>query len=438
MPVAVTASVLATGLTACGTVQQLSAAQKVSKAFDKVRDGKAAGFTLSIDATPEQVAAFANSGEHKAGSGLIGSARGGDHPMDEKSAKAISGLSVSVSISADKPLKDIEAFRNAGKGGDAAKNTDLTLDKSVRVSYLLSDRSGTALLEYRQVDATGYLHADAKGLVKLVGEDPSTVDEMRKDLPEEMKPLGDVLAGKWVSFDLQSLADQAKESDGKKAAPSATPTADPELANQLLNSVKDVIGRTVTYEDKGKKDGAEHLWVSAPARQLVDEMYKAVKPLSAKFPKQLGDFPDRAPSDVPDRRIGVDLYLKNGAFSSATFDLAQLADKVEPGVNFPVKLAFSQSAPNVQVPADAVKVTDDQLMAAVLGLATAGAEDDLDPEDLAGGVPDAPTAPPLTDAQLKELAGLGFTEIEARAFNRAGFTFEEIKEIALKDAPAKA
>ncbi|MEV7188056.1 hypothetical protein [Kitasatospora sp. NPDC093102] len=435
MPVAVTASVLATGLTACGTVQQLSAAQKVSKAFDKVGDGKSAGFTLSIAATPEQVAAFANSSEHKGGKGLVGSARSGDRDMDEKTAKAISGLSVSVAISADKPLKEVEAFKNAGKNGKDGKNTDLTLDKSVRISYLLSDRSGTALLEYRQVDGTGYLHADAKGLVKLVGEDPSSVDELRKELPEELKPVGDVLAGKWVSIDLQSLADQAKESDGKKAAPSAAPTVDPELGSQLLNSIKDVLGRTVTYEDKGKKDGTEHLWISAPARQLVDEMYKAVKPLSAKFPKQFGEFPDQAPSDVPDRRIGVDLYLKNGDFSSATFDLAQLADKVEPGVNFPVKLAFNQTAPNVQAPSDAVKLTDEQLMDAVLGLAASGAAGGgFDPEDMG----DLPPAPPLTDAQLKELAGLGITDTEARAFNRAGLTFEDIKEIAQEGTPPRA
>ncbi|MFJ9444530.1 hypothetical protein ACIRRH_22015 [Kitasatospora sp. NPDC101235] len=433
MPVAVTASVLATGLTACGTVQQLSAAQKVSKAFDKVGDGKSAGFTLSIAATPEQVAAFANTGEHKGGKGLVGSARGGDREMDEKTAKAISGLSVSVAISADKPLKEVEAFKNAGKNGE---NTDLTLDKSVRISYLLSDRSGTALLEYRQVDGTGYLHADAKGLVKLVGEDPSSVDELRKELPEDLKPVGDVLAGKWVSIDLQSLADQAKESDGKKAAPGAAPTVDPELGGQLLNSIKDVLGRTVTYEDKGKKDGTEHLWISAPARQLVDEMYKAVKPLSAKFPKQLGQFPDQAPSDVPDRRIGVDLYLKNGDFSSATFDLAQLADKVEPGVNFPVKLAFNQTAPNVQAPSDAVKLTNDQLMDAVLGLATSGGAGGFDPEDM-GGIT-VPTVLPLNDPQLKELAGLGITETEALAFNKAGLSFEDIKEIALAATPPKA
>ncbi|MFE4518859.1 hypothetical protein ACFRMQ_32280, partial [Kitasatospora sp. NPDC056783] len=315
MPVAVTASVLATGLAACGTVEQLSAAQKASKAFDKLGDGKSAGFTFSIDATPQQIVAFANAGGPKNGTGLVGSARRGNGEMDEQTAKSLSGLSVSVSVSADKPLKEIEAFKSAGKDG---KNTDLALDKSVRLSYLVSDHSGTPLMEYRQADAHGYLHIDAKGLVKLVGEDPSTVDDIRGSMTGEMKPLGDVLAGTWVSFDLQALADQAKESDGKKGAPSTAPTVDPEFSGQILDSIKDVLGRTVTFENKGKKDGAEHLWVSAPARGLVDEMYKAVKPLAGKFPKQLGGFPDQAPSDVPDRKIGVDLYLKNGSFSSAT------------------------------------------------------------------------------------------------------------------------
>ncbi|MEU8926398.1 hypothetical protein AB0D10_36635 [Kitasatospora sp. NPDC048545] len=410
MPVAVTASVLATGLAACGTVEQLSAAQKVSKAFDKVGDGKSAGFALSIDATPEQIVAFAKATADK-----------GDGGVDEKSAKAMSGLTLAVAVSADKPLKELEAFKEA-KGSTA--NKDLTLDKSVRLSYVLSDRSGAALLEYRQVDAKGYLHVDAKGLVKLIGEDPSEVDAVSKDLPADLGAVKDALAGKWVSLDLQELADEAKKNDGGKAAPSAAPTADPEAAKQLLNSLKDVIGRTVTYEDKGKTDGAEHIWVSAPARRLVDELFKAVKPVADKFPQQFKKFPAQAPSDVPDRKVGVDLYLKNGAFSSATFDLAQLASKARPGVNFPVKLAFNQSAPDVQAPAGAVKLTSADLMKAVLGLA-AGPGGGLDPAD-----GPATAAAPLTDAQLKELAKLGVPESQARAFNALGMSFEDIKELS--------
>lgn len=414
LPVAVTASVLAAGLAACGTAEQLSAAQKVSKAFDKVRDGKSAGFTLSVDATPEQIIAFSKAG--------------GDKPADEKSAQALSGLSLSVAISADKPLKELDAFKSA----KSADKKDLTVDKSARVSYVLSDKKGTQLFEYRQVDGKAYLHADLKSVLKLTGQDPAELDTVAKDLPAELSGAKDVLNGKWVSFDLQALADEAKKSDGAKgAAPSTVPSADPEAAKQFLESLKDVFNRTVTFEDKGKKDGAEHIWVNAPGRQLVDELYKTLKPLSEKFPKEFGKFPAEAPKDVPDTKVGVDLYLKDGAFSSATFDLAQLEKKAGPGVNFPVKLAFNQSAPNVQAPDGATKMTTEDLMNTVFTLASGGAGGPgagagAGAGDL-GGTTDAA---PLTDAQLKELAGLGVPETQAKAFNKIGMSFEDIKSIA--------
>ncbi|MFH8381503.1 hypothetical protein ACH4E7_11240 [Kitasatospora sp. NPDC018058] len=408
LPVAVTASVLATGLTACGTAEQLSAAQQVSKAFDKVGDSKSAGFTLSVDATPEQIVAFTKATGEEA---------------DEKSARGLSGLSLSVAISADKPLKEVDAFKKEAK--------DLSLDKSVRVSYTVADKKGTTLLEYRQLDAKAYLHIDVKSVLKLTGQDPSEADTATKDLPPELSSAKDVLNGKWISLDLQELADEAKKKDGAKGAtPEAVPSVDPEAAKQLVNSLKDVFNRTVTFDDKGKKDGAEHIWMSAPARTAVDELYKALKPLSGKFPQQFKNFPTEAPKDVPDTKVGVDLYLKDGRFSSATFDLAQLDTKAGPGVNFPVKLTFNEAAPNVQAPADAVKTTSDDLMKTFLALASGGAGPETGDAAGADSVPPMTEAAPLTDAQLKELAGLGMPEAQARAFNKIGMSFEEIKSIA--------
>ncbi|MBD0694591.1 hypothetical protein [Streptomyces sp. CBMA123] len=410
LPVAVTASVLAAGLAACGTAEQLSAGQKVSKAFGKVGDGTSATFTLSVDATPEQIVAFTKAT--------------GDEAVDEQSAKGTSGLSISVAVSADKPLKDVDAFKNAG----AKDQKDVTLDKSVRISYRIADKKGTPLLEYRQVDAKGYLHVDMKSVLKLTGQDASEVDTVAKDLPADMAPAKAVLNGKWVSLDLQELADEAKKDDGAKGGkPEAVPSVDPQAGQELFDSLKDVFNRTVTFEDKGKQDGTEHLWMSAPARQAVDELYKAVKPLSAKFPQQFKKFPAEAPTDVPDRKVGVDLYLKDGAFDSATFDLAQLAEKIEPGVNFPVKLAFKQEAPKVEAPADATKMTSEDVVKTFLALA-AGGEDPSAADHAASGVPPFTTdAAPLTDAQLKQLTALGVPEAQARAFNKMGLGFEDIK-----------
>ncbi|MFE4518780.1 hypothetical protein ACFRMQ_31885, partial [Kitasatospora sp. NPDC056783] len=134
------------------------------------------------------------------------------------------------------------------------------------------------------------------------------------------------------------------------------------------------------------------------------------------------------------RQRAVHRDLKHGTSSAAPDDLAQLADKVEPGVEFPVKLAFNQAAPNVQVPGDALKLTGDQLLGLVSGLADAGAENGADAEDLGGFL----NGEPLTDAQLKELAGLGLDEEMARTYNHAGLGFEDIKRIARKPSPAHA
>ncbi|MFD8088357.1 hypothetical protein ACFV4F_42540 [Kitasatospora sp. NPDC059722] len=307
-------------------------------------------------------------------------------------------------VAADKPLKELDSFK-PGQSPDAQR--DLTVDKSVRLSYMLSDRKGTALLEYRQVDAKAYLRADAKGLVKLAGQDPSQVDAVGKDLPAEPAPVRDVLAGKWITFDLQAAADEAKKSDGTKAvSPSAKPSLDPETAKQLTNSVKDVLTRTVTFEDKGEKDGTEHVWISAPGRRLADELLKAVRPLAAKLPEKFGKLPDAVPAGVRETAVGADLYLKDGKPASVTFDLAQLEKKAGPGVNFPVKLAFSQSTPTVEAPAGTVALTGDDLQRVVPNLTRA---DGLGTGRGGSAGPGAAPAPgkPLTGAQSEERSASG-------------------------------
>ncbi|MEE1783241.1 hypothetical protein PUR71_09990 [Streptomyces sp. SP17BM10] len=142
--------------------------------------------------------------------------------------------------------------------------------------------------------------------MKLVGQDPSQVDAASKDMPAELAPLRDVLAGKWVTFDPQALAEEAKKSDGAKAAspsPDGKPTLDPETAKQFTNSIRAVLTRTVTFEDKGEKDGTDHVWMSAPGRQLADELPKALKPLAAKLPGKFGKLPDSVPAGVRETNV---------------------------------------------------------------------------------------------------------------------------------------
>ncbi|GAA0680970.1 hypothetical protein GCM10010193_38350 [Kitasatospora atroaurantiaca] len=390
--------VLAGGLAACGTVQQLSAADKVSKAFGKLGDGKTFKVELSVEATADQLVSF-------------GKATG--DPIERPAAEALAGLSLAVSVSADRPLKEFGAV----KKGELDKLAD---DKSLALEYVLAGKDGKVYADMRQVDAKTYLKIDAEGIAKLAGEDPSEVRAMADEMPAELKVFKDALAGKWLTFDPKLLQELNKAPKGKSSTPSATPSVDPKVAEDLMNSVKDVFSRNLTFDDKGTKDGLDHVVVSAPARGLVNDLLKAFKPLSKDVPS-FGKLPTAAPTDVPDTKIGVDVYLKDGALSSVTFDLAQLDEKAGPGVHLPVKAAFSKDAAAPQAPTGATEIKTSDIESIMTSFAKGPGGNGVTP------------AEPLTDAQIKELARSGMSEAQIKMMNAGGLGYQDIKDmLALK------
>ncbi|MGW6912928.1 hypothetical protein ACWGB8_03750 [Kitasatospora sp. NPDC054939] len=415
-------AMLTTGLVACGTVEQLSAADRVSKAFEKLGDGKSFKARLSVEATPDQLIAFGDAV---------------DDPIERKDAEALSDLALTVAMSADKPLKDVESFKK-GKAPGAGSLADY---QDVDLVYSLGSKSGSqTYAEVRLVDAKLYLKVDLKGLARVTGEDPAQFSALSDELPAEAKALKDVFDGKWVSVDGKLLDKtlQEKAGEGAPGAPSAQPTLDQKAADNLVNTVKGVLTKNLTFEDKGKHDGADHIVVSAPARALVDGMLKGIAPIAKDIP-QLSPLPTEVPADVPDRKLSVDLYLKKGAVSSLTFDAAQFAEKAGPDVRFPLTLGFSADATPVQAPSGATVVTEGDLDTIGELMAPAydpdfdpdldpGFDPGLDPELDLGGEPKP--APPLTEAQLKELEAAGMGRDEAKVMNSIGATFEELKAIA--------
>ncbi|MFF3597213.1 hypothetical protein [Kitasatospora indigofera] len=404
-------TVLAAGLAACGTVQQLSAAQKVSDAFGKLGDSKSFSAKLSVDATAAQIEAF-------------GAATGDKIGAD--SAAALSTVSLAVSLSADKPLKDLQSPK--GADGKPADPDALLGDKALSFSYALTGKGGKSLLELRQVGGKTFAQADLAGFATLVGEDPSEVREMTADLPASVRG---ALAGKWVSLDAGTLQDFSKSLRGGRGAaggkagatPSAPPTLAPGTEENLLKSLKDVFSRDVSFEDKGKQDGKDRVTVSVPSRKLAEDLLKAFQPLAEEIPN-LGKLPTAVPSDLPDRKLAMDVLLDHGALSAVTFDLAQLDEKIAPGTSLPIKIAFGKDVPAVQAPAGATEITKadlDSLFGEISGGGRGGLGGDL------GG-----PAEPLTDAQVKELTqGGGLTEQQVRTYNKLGLSFEEIKELAV-------
>ncbi|MDH6133642.1 hypothetical protein P3T37_003038 [Kitasatospora sp. MAA4] len=406
-------SVLAAGLTACGAVKQLTAAQKVSDAFGKLGDGKAFSAKLSLDASASQIMAY-------------GTATG--EKIEQKNADALSGLGVAVAISSDKPLKELA--KQNGQGGNQA------LDKSVNLSYAVTANGGAPLIEVRQLGATTYLHADAAGIAKVAGQDPAKFQQTAGELPDGLKVVKDVLTGQWVSFDEKTVTDFSKGLAGNAAKggaaqpsgqPSALPSMDPKTAKNLLNTVKDVLSRNATFEDKGTTDGAEHIVVSAPSRQLANDLLKSIPPVAKGIPG-LDKLPGSAPADLPDRTFAVDLFIKNGTVSSIGFDMALLDKKSTPNVHLPVKVAFGTDSPTLQAPSGAVAVTTADLNNAMALLA---------PKGLGAAGRHTPAAP-LTDAQVKELTADGLTAQDIKSATDAGLGYDQIKSLLNSGAGAGA
>ncbi|MFE6872127.1 hypothetical protein ACFVFS_36995 [Kitasatospora sp. NPDC057692] len=392
---------LATGLAACGTVQQLSAADKVSTAFDKLGRSKSFSAKLSVDATADQIEAF-------------GTATG--EKIDKETAAALSTVSLSIAVSADKPLKDVKP----SKGTDGTTAADASLSTSIA----LTGKGDAALFELRQIGDRAYARADLPSFARLVGEDPSSVKELTKDLPATLQG---ALEGTWVSFDAKDFKETAGAGGTGAGGASPTPSLDPKLSEGLVASLKDILGRDLSFEDKGKQNGKERITVTAPARKLADDLLKAFEPLTQEIPN-LGKLPKTAPKDVPDRNLAVDLLLDGGALSAVTFDLAQLDEKAGPGTPLPLRIAFGKDAPAVQAPAGAGTVTSEDL-GGLLG-AFLGGGGPLGSDGPGADGPDAAAAP-LTDAQVKELtAGGSMTEEQVRLYNKLGMSYQDIKDLA--------
>ncbi|GAA1269479.1 hypothetical protein GCM10009665_67450 [Kitasatospora nipponensis] len=419
--------VLAAGLTACGTVKELTAAQQVSTAFGKLADSKDLSVKLTLDATPEQLVAY-------------GKATG--EPMEQKDAEGLAGLSVSVALHADKPLKDLESLKNTDPAKDAQAAARIEAEtEAMGLAVAVTNRSGVALAEYRQVAGSVYLRVDAEGLSKLGGEDPAGVRAELDALPPQAAPLKQGLTGKWISIDAKTLKELGAEKGGPAGAgsgpatPSAAPSLDPKVGVDLVNALKDVFAHDLTFEDKGQADGARHVLIKAPTRRIAEDVMKAVKPLEGKLPGG-AKVPTALPTDLLDREAVIDVAVKGGALASARFDLAQLEKKAGADVHLPLQVGFDPAAPAIQAPTGATALTRGDLENAFGMLVTAAiGKPDLgaggsDPAGGAatggGGLPGTPAAP-LTAAELKDLvAKTGQSEETLIGLNKLGLSHDQI------------
>ncbi len=312
------AAVLVT-MAACGTVQNLTAGQKVDKAVERLGEQKSLAFGLRLDADPDDLAALA--GEES-------------EEVPPEMAEFFTGLRVDVSVKSKKPLAD-------------SGEKDI-----VGVGMKVSGDDG-ALIEYRVVGDYTYYRADMEAMGEAMGVPFPTADEL-DELPEdEQDVLRPLLEGEWVKIATSELEDATA---GSGSADSGE--LDAKTQKKILDAVRGVVAREVSFKTKEGKDGTEVITAKANFRDLLTGVFDKLQPLKGDLPPGAELPTAKDLKDAPNRKVAVDFTLKNGDLTQIETDLAVLADDPK-GAKAPLILTFDKAA-DVSAPEDATEIPVDE------------------------------------------------------------------------------
>ncbi|WP_413757582.1 hypothetical protein [Streptomyces sp. MMBL 11-3] len=323
------AAVLLATAAACGTVENLSAGQKVDRAVEGLGEKKSLAFELGLDAEPSALVKLAGEA-------------GADEELPPEFVKFLTGVRVKVSVESRKPLADSGEKDLVGTG----------------VEFTGADG---VLVEYRIVGDHTYYRADMKAVGKAMGFPLPTVD----DLPESEKALAPVLEGKWVKVDNRALERAAKEvgAADEGGGTGGADEIDRRTQQKILKAVRSVVAREVTFRDEGGSDGVERIVAEASLRDLLTGVFDKVRPLSGELPAGFELPTDKVLKEAPDTKVAVDFSLKNGDLTRVSVDLAALVKSAKgtkgakdaKGVELPLVVTFGE-ADDVSAPSGATKM----------------------------------------------------------------------------------
>lgn len=314
------AAVLAT-VAACGTVENLSAGQKVDAAVERLGEQKSLAFGMRLDADPDDLAA------------LMGEDSG---EMPPEMGEFFTGLRVDVSVRSQKPLAE-------------SGEKDL-----VGVGMKISGDEGV-FTEYRLVGDYMYYRVDMEAMGEAMGMPfPSPADELSED-EQHLKPL---VEGGWVKINAADL-----ERAGEKAG--GPGEIDAKTQKKILDAVRGVIAREVSFKTKDGKDGAEVITAKANFRELLTGVFDKLQPIENDLPPGIGLPTAKDLKDAPDKKVAVDFTIKNGDLNRIETDLAVLADDPQ-GAKAPLVLTFDKAG-DLSAPKGAAEIPGDEFSAPIGG-----------------------------------------------------------------------
>ncbi|MEU5699657.1 hypothetical protein [Streptomyces aurantiacus] len=313
-------TVLLAGVSACGTVENLTAGQKVDHAVEGLGQKKSLSFELGLPAKPSALVK------------LAGEAEPGDE-MPIKFAELFTEARVKVSVESRKPLADSGEKDLVGTGVE------------------ISGPDGV-LAEYRIVGDYMYYRADMKAFGEAMGFPMPTADE----LPESEKEFKQVLEGKWVKVDSREVGRAAKGASGADKGDEAGrgDEIDSKTQQKLLKAVRSVVAHEVTFSNKGGSDGVERIVAKASFRDLLTGILGKLRPLADELPEGIELPTDKELKGAPDKKVAVSFSLKDNDLTRVSIDLATLADDPK-GAKLPLVITFGE-ADDVSAPSGATKL----------------------------------------------------------------------------------
>ncbi|MCZ4507153.1 hypothetical protein O3Q52_02815 [Streptomyces sp. ActVer] len=310
---------LLAGVAACGTVENLTAGQKVDRAFEGLGEKESLAFELGLDAKPSALTKLAREAEP-------------GEELPPELAELFTGVRVKVSVESRKPLADSGEKDLVGTG------------------VTISGPDGV-LAEYRLVGDYTYYRADMKALGEAMGFPLPSADE----LPESEKELKKVIEGKWVKVDTSELDRAGK---GDKADKSGGPgEIDTKTQQKILKALRGVVARQVTFSNEGGSDGVERIVAKASFRELLTGVLDKLRPLADDLPAGAELPTDEDLKEAPNKKIAVNFSLKNGDLTRVSVDLAALADGPK-GTRLPLVVKFGEAG-DVSAPSGATEIPAD-------------------------------------------------------------------------------
>ncbi|AMW15093.1 hypothetical protein A4E84_01275 [Streptomyces qaidamensis] len=312
-------------------MEQLSAGQKLDRAFDKLGKKNTLSFELDLDTDVASLKALDDKSDPAPG-----------EEIPEQAAELLSGAKIAVTVQSKRPL-------------DESGEKDL-VGTALKVSTPDGD-----LAEYRVIGDFTYVRADMAAMGEMAGSPVPDAD----DLPPEAGAMKDVIEGKWVKINTKEMEKATGESRRANGGPAPAPSLDAKTQKKLMKALREVIAREVKFKTADGENGTEHVKATAPFRTLVTELFGEIRPLLKDLPPGVQLPTDKDLKEVPDAKVTADFTLKNGALSQVDVDLAKLAGTAEVkklGLTLRMREGVKPTAP-----AGATKLDLDKLMSGFFG-----------------------------------------------------------------------